>query len=118
MKKIIPIIVIALLLGGYEGYSMATATATPKEKIAGQIYVLPKDFTLTWPAGVCDADRRARARTDQGFATTDPTNPPPTGFGDLPESLSSARSSPTPSRASRPPPCCRSAAARSSRRRS
>lgn len=86
MKKIIPVIVIVLLLGGYEGYSMATAPPPPKLKIAGAIYVLPKDFTLNLAGGqYATLTVALQLAATQGFATTDPTNPPPTGFGDLPE---------------------------------
>ena len=86
MKKIIPVVLIVLLLGGYEGYSMATAPPPPKLKIAGTIYVMPKDFTLNMAGGQYATLAVAlELSASQVMATIDPSNPPPTGFGDLPD---------------------------------
>lgn len=85
-KKLIPALAIVLLLGGYEGYSMATAPPPPKLKIPGQIYILPKDFTLNMSGGqYATLTVALQLPADQAMATTSPTNPPPTGFGDLPD---------------------------------
>ena len=85
-KKLIPILAVALLLGGYEGYSMATAKPRPKQKVTGTIYVLGKDFTLNMAGGDYATLTVALVLAPtQQMATTDPNNPEPTGFGDLPE---------------------------------
>ncbi|MGO9754193.1 MAG: flagellar basal body-associated FliL family protein [Solirubrobacteraceae bacterium] len=85
-KILIPLLVVVLLFGGYEGYSMATAPPPPKLKINGTIYVLPKDFTLNMADGDYATLTVALVLAPtQVMATTDPSNPPPTGFGDLPE---------------------------------
>jgi flagellar basal body-associated protein FliL len=85
-KKLIPVLVIVLLFGGYEGYSMATAPPPPKLKIPGQIYILPKDFTLNMAGGqYATLTVALQLPADEAMATTSPTNPPPTGFGDLPD---------------------------------
>jgi flagellar FliL protein len=85
-KKILIPLVLVLLIGGYEGYSMATAKPAPKMKINGTIYVLPKDFTLNMADGDYATLTVALVLAPtQIMATTDPADPPPTGFGDLPE---------------------------------
>jgi flagellar FliL protein len=85
-KIMIPLLVVVLLLVGYEGYSKATAPPPPKQKITGTIYVLGKDFTLNMAAGNYATMTVALVLAPtQAMATTDPSNPPPTGFGDLPE---------------------------------
>ena len=85
-KKLIPALAIVLLLGGYEGYSMATAPPPPKLKIPGQIYILPKDFTLNMSGGqYATLTVALQLPADEAMATTSPTDPPPTGFGDLPD---------------------------------
>ncbi len=85
-KILIPILVVVLLAGGYEGYSMATAPPPPKQKITGTIYILGKDFTLNMANGdYATLTVALDLAPTQQMATTDPSNPPPTGFGDLPE---------------------------------
>ncbi len=85
-KIVIPLLLVALLGGGYEGYSMATAKPAPKQKIAGTIYVMGKDFTLNMADGdYATLSVALELAPTQTMATTDPSNPPPTGYGDLPE---------------------------------
>ncbi len=85
-KIMIPLLVVVLLGVGYEGYSKFTAPPPPKQKIAGTIYVLGKDFTLNMAGGDYATMTVALVLAPtQAMATTDPNNPPPTGFGDLPE---------------------------------
>ncbi len=85
-KLLIPLLAVVLLLGGYEGYSMATAKPAPKQKIAGTIYELGKDFTLNMADGNYATLTVALVLApSQQMTTTDPNNPEPTGFGDLPE---------------------------------
>ena len=85
-KKILIPIVLVLLVGGYEGYSMATAKPVPKAKIAGTLYVLPKSFTLNMSGGQY-ATLTAALALDPSYAipAADPNNTPPDGFGNLPE---------------------------------
>ncbi len=85
-KILIPLLVVLLLFGGYEGYSMATAPPPPKQKVTGTIYVLGKEFTLNMADGNYATLTVALVLAPtQQMTTTDPANPPPTGFGDLPE---------------------------------
>ncbi|MGO9902018.1 MAG: flagellar basal body-associated protein FliL [Solirubrobacteraceae bacterium] len=85
-KILIPLLAVVLLAGGYEGYSKATAMPPPKLKITGMIYVMPKDFTLNMAGGDYATLTVALVLAPtEVLATTDPANPPPTGFGDLPE---------------------------------
>jgi flagellar FliL protein len=86
-KKILIPVVIALLGGGYEGYSMATAKPAPKQRIDGAIYVLPKEFLVNLADGrfgkftvaLVLAPGQSAGATGEGAAT------PPEGFGTLPE---------------------------------
>jgi flagellar FliL protein len=65
---------------------MATAPPPPKLKIAGTVYVMPKDFTLNMADGdYATLTVALELAPTQVMATTDPANPPPTGFGDLPD---------------------------------
>ena len=85
-KKILIPILVVLLVGGYEGYSMATAKKPPKQKINGTIYVLPKDFTLNMAGGqYATLSVGLLLAPSQSEGVADPNNPPPTGFGTLPE---------------------------------
>jgi flagellar protein FliL len=87
MKKKLAILVPILVLGiGYEAYSKVTAPKPPKMKISGSIYVMPKDFTLNLAGGqYATLSVALELAATQAMATTDPSNPPPTGYGDLPE---------------------------------
>ena len=75
-KLLIPLLAVVLLLGGYEGYSMATAKPAPKQKIPGTIYVLGKDFTLNMADGNYATLTVALVLApSQQMTTTDPNNP-------------------------------------------
>jgi flagellar FliL protein len=87
-KKIIIAVVAVLLIGGYEGYSMATAKAPPKQRIGGEIYILPKQFTLNLAdnryATLTVALELAAGQSD-GSGAGEAAATPPDGFGTLPE---------------------------------
>jgi flagellar basal body-associated protein FliL len=85
-KKILIPLLVVLLVGGYAGYSFALPHKTPKLKVNGTIYVLPKDFTLNMAGGqYATLTVALLLAPSQSVGTTDPNNPPPTGFGSLPE---------------------------------
>ena len=85
-KKILIPVVLVLLVGAYEGYSMATAKKAPKPKIAGTIYVLPKQFTLNMSGGqYATLTVGLDLAASQAIPAADPNNTPPDGFGNLPE---------------------------------
>jgi flagellar protein FliL len=85
-KKILISVLVVLLVGGYFGYTVATAKPTKKMKIDGTIYVLPKDFTINLAGGqYASLTAALLLAPGQSVGTTDADNPPPTGFGSLPE---------------------------------
>ncbi len=85
-KKILIALGVVLLAGGYEGYTMATAKKPPKLRINGTIYILPKSFTLNLAGGqYATLTVALLLGPTQSQGTTNPSNPPPTGFGSLPE---------------------------------
>ncbi len=86
-KKILIILPVILLGGGYEAYGKFLKKPPPPPKIAGTVYVLPKQFTLNMADGryatltvalVLDPKEIIPA-TAEGGAT------PPDGYGNLPE---------------------------------
>jgi flagellar FliL protein len=86
-KKILIPLIVVLVIGGYAGYSFAMPKPkAPKVKVGGTIYILPKPFTLNMSGGqyatLTVALDLAATQTE---GVTDPNNPPPTGFGSLPE---------------------------------
>ena len=85
-KLLIPLIAV-LVVGGYAGYSFAMPKSKgPKVKVAGTIYILPKPFTLNMAGGqYATLTVALDLAATQSAGTTDPANPPPTGFGSLPE---------------------------------
>ena len=85
-KKILIPIIVVLLAGGYEGYSVATAKKAAKPRILGTIYVLPKAFTLNMSGGqYATLTVGLDLSPSQVIPPADPNNTPPDGFGDLPE---------------------------------
>lgn len=87
MKKKILIILLALVLvGGYAGYSFAMPKKKVKLRVNGTIYVLPKPFTLNMNGGqYATLTVALLLGPTQSTGTSDPNNPPPTGFGTLNE---------------------------------
>jgi flagellar FliL protein len=88
MKKkiLIPLIVVVVAVIGFAGYSFAMPKNTPKVKVSGTIYVLPKQFTLNLRGGqyaTLTVGLLLAPGQTVGVAST--TNPPPTGFGSLTE---------------------------------
>ena len=66
------------------GYSLAKPKKTPKMKINGTIYILPKEFTLNLAGGqYATLTVALLLRPTQSVGVTSPTDPPPTGFGSL-----------------------------------
>jgi flagellar basal body-associated protein FliL len=85
-KKILIPLLVVLLGGGYAGYSMAMPHKTQKLKVNGTIYVLPKAFTINMAGGqYATLTVALLLAPTQSEGVTDPNNPPPTGFGSLPE---------------------------------
>ena len=87
MKKLIPILVLVALGGGFAAYSYAMPhKPAPIPKVNGTIYVLPKDFTLNLAGGqYATLTVALLLAPTQTVGVTDPSDPPPTGFGSLPE---------------------------------
>ena len=87
MKKLIPIIIVVVLGGAFAGYTFAMPhkkTAPPK--VSGSLYILPKQFTLNLAGGqYASVTAALLLAPSQSEGSTDPSNPPPTGFGSLPE---------------------------------
>jgi flagellar FliL protein len=86
-KKIMILLPVLLLGGGYVAYGKFLKKPPPVPKIAGTVYVLPKQFTLNMADGryatltvalVLDPKEIIPA-TAEGGAT------PPDGYGNLPE---------------------------------
>jgi flagellar basal body-associated protein FliL len=87
MKKLIPILAVVILAGGYAGYTFAMPHKKPPvPKVNGTIYILPKQFTLNLQGGqYATVTVALLLAPTQSVGATDPSNPPPTGFGSLPE---------------------------------
>jgi flagellar FliL protein len=87
MKKLLPILVVLLLVGGFAGYTLAKPKSkAPVLKVNGTIYILPKAFTLNLSGGqYATLTVALLLAPTQSAGTTDPSNPPPTGFGSLNE---------------------------------
>ena len=87
-KKILMILAVVLLGGGYAGYTVMVPKAVAHDKITGTIYVLPKGFTFnltdgryaTMTAGLVLAPGQTDGATADSAGTTTPT-----GLGTLPE---------------------------------
>lgn len=90
LKIVIPVVV-ALALGGVYKFVIAKPEATAKPKIAGTVYVLPKEFLVNLSEGrfaklgvglVLDPkDHSLAAAAEGGHAAVKP----PDGFGPLPQ---------------------------------
>ena len=86
-KKILILLPVLLLGGGYVAYGKFLKKPPPPPRIAGTIYVMPKQFTLNMADGryatltvalVLDP-KEVLAASAEGGAT------PPDGYGNLPE---------------------------------
>ncbi len=86
-KKIIAILLVVVLVGAYAGYTFAKPKPkTPVVKVNGTIYILPKAFTVNLSGGqYATLTVALLLAPTQSAGTTSATDPPPTGFGSLPE---------------------------------
>jgi flagellar basal body-associated protein FliL len=96
MKKIkILIPVLLLVVGGVYKFVLAPKPVVPKPKVAGEVYVMPKDFLINLKAGkfaklnaalvlkegyLADAVKKAMAASGEKEAGA-----PPAGYGTLPQ---------------------------------
>jgi flagellar basal body-associated protein FliL len=85
MKKLIPILAVVILAGGYAGYTFAMPHKKPPiPKVNGTIYILPKQFTLNLKGGqYATLTVALLLAPGQAVGVASTTNPPPTGFGSL-----------------------------------
>lgn len=86
-KKILILIPVLLLGGGYVAYGKFLKKPPPPPKIAGTVYVLPKQFTLNMQGGQYATLTVALVLSPQEVipATADSGATPPDGYGNLPE---------------------------------
>jgi flagellar FliL protein len=86
-KILIPIIVVIVGVIGFAGYTFAMPKKkAPKIKVNGQIYILPKGFTVNLKGGqYATLTVALLLAPTQSLGVTSATNPPPTGFGSLTE---------------------------------
>ncbi|HWD70296.1 MAG TPA: flagellar basal body-associated FliL family protein [Solirubrobacteraceae bacterium] len=84
-KILIPIILVVVGVLGFAGYTFAMPHKKgPKIKVNGQIYILPKQFTINMRGGQYATLTVALLLAPaQSLGVTSATNPPPTGFGSL-----------------------------------
>jgi flagellar basal body-associated protein FliL len=85
-KKILIIVAVVLLGGAYEAKAMLMPPAKVHDKIAGSIYILPKEFLVNLTDGRYGKVTVAlvlAAGQSPGVAAADAA--PPDGFGTLPE---------------------------------
>ena len=88
LKFIIPIVLL-LVLGGVYKFVLAKPAAVAKPKVAGEVYVLPKDFLLNLTDGKF-AKLGVGLVFDEGFAAApaeaaEAAAAPPKGYGVLPQ---------------------------------
>jgi flagellar basal body-associated protein FliL len=90
MKKILPVVVLLVALGGVYKFVLAKpATAKPKPKVEGTVYMLQKEFLVNLADGrfakltvglvLKEGDKSAVAAGGEGAPT------PPEGFGTMAE---------------------------------
>jgi flagellar basal body-associated protein FliL len=85
-KKILIAVPVLLIVVGFAAKTFLLKTPVAKAKIAGQIYILPKPFTLNLQGGhYCTLTVALLLAPSQTLGTADPNNPPPDGFGVFPE---------------------------------
>lgn len=89
LKFIIPVVLL-LVVGGAYKFVLAKPKPTPKPKVAGEVYVLPKEFLVNLADGryaklgvglVMAADAHATAAGEGHGAAPEP----PEGYGSLPQ---------------------------------
>jgi flagellar basal body-associated protein FliL len=93
IKILIPVLL--LVVGGVYKFVLAPKPVVPKPKVAGEVYVMPKDFLINLKAGkfaklnaalvlkegyLAEAVKKAQAASGEKEAGT-----PPTGYGTLPQ---------------------------------
>jgi flagellar FliL protein len=93
IKILIPVLL--LVVGGVYKFVLAPKPVVPKPKVAGEVYVMPKDFLINLKAGkfaklnaalvlkegyLAEAVKKALAASGEKEAGT-----PPTGYGTLPQ---------------------------------
>jgi flagellar basal body-associated protein FliL len=85
-KKILIPLIVVLAVGAFAAYSMAMPHKTVKTKITGTIYILPKEFTINLAGGhYATLTVALLLAPTQSVGVTSASDPPPTGFGSLPE---------------------------------
>jgi flagellar basal body-associated protein FliL len=89
IKILIPVLLI--VVGGVYKFVLAPKPVVPKPKIAGSVYVMPKDFLINLRAGKF-AKLNAALVLKTGYleeavkaASTGEAAAPPTGYGTLPQ---------------------------------
>lgn len=85
-KVLIPVAVVLVAILAFAGYTMAKPKHVTKPKIDGTTYILPKQFTINLAGGqYATLTVALLLAPGESVGTTSATNPPPTGFGSLPE---------------------------------
>ncbi|HEY6759611.1 MAG TPA: flagellar basal body-associated FliL family protein [Baekduia sp.] len=89
IKILIPVLL--LVVGGVYKFVLAPKPVVPKPKIAGSVYVMPKDFLINLSGGKF-AKLNAALVLKEGYleaavkaAATGEATTPPTGYGTLPQ---------------------------------
>ena len=93
IKILIPVLL--LVVGGVYKFVLAPKAVVPKPKIAGEVYVMPKDFLINLKAGKF-AKLNAALVLKEGYLATavkaalkasgeKEAGTPPTGYGTLPQ---------------------------------
>ena len=89
IKILIPVLL--LVVGGVYKFVLAPKAVVPKPKIAGEVYVMPKDFLINLKAGKF-AKLNAALVLKEGYlatavkaASSGEATTPPTGYGTLPQ---------------------------------
>jgi flagellar basal body-associated protein FliL len=88
LKIIVPLVLL-LVVGGVYKFVLAKPAAIAKPKVAGEVYVLPKDFLVNLTDGKF-AKLGVGLVFDEGFLAAPPKTKeaapaPPTGYGVLPQ---------------------------------
>lgn len=90
LKTVVPVVVVLLAVAGVYKFVISEPAATAKPKIAGTVYVLPKEFLVNLSEGrfaklgvglVLDPDDHSLAAAAEDKHATKP----PEGFGPLPQ---------------------------------